>query len=148
MVTYEEIVKLQLYKWKLKMRKNPNILEKASKGIQRTINDQFPEKYHELITNAIKNLFKAVLFGTKYVTKSPIKRLSLRDRERLAYEKTRLYKNTAIIEGAATGAGGFVAGLADFPLLLGIKIKFLYELASIYGYDVDEIGRASCRERV
>ena len=30
----------------------------------------------------------------------------------------------AAAEGAGTGAGGILLGLADFPLLLGIKIKF------------------------
>jgi len=138
MLTYEEVAKLELYKWKLRMRKNPNIIEKASKGVQRKINNLFPDKYHEIITNTIKNYLKAVLYGTKYVTKPPIKNLSLKEREKLVAEKIKLYKNTAVIEGAATGAGGFVAGLADFPLLLGIKIKFLYDLASIYGYDVDD----------
>lgn len=37
---------------------------------------------------------------------------------------------------------GFL-GLSDFPLLLGIKIKFLYDVASIYGYDVKDY-----RERI
>ncbi len=29
-----------------------------------------------------------------------------------------------MIEGAGTGAGGIFLGLSDFPLLLGIKVKF------------------------
>jgi len=41
-----------------------------------------------------------------------------------------------MIEGAGTGAGGFLMGLADFSLLLGIKIKLLYEIASIYGFNI------------
>ena len=43
-----------------------------------------------------------------------------------------------MIEGASTGAGGILIGLTDLPLLLGIKIKLLYELASIYGFDVKD----------
>jgi hypothetical protein len=35
-----------------------------------------------------------------------------------------------------TGAGGFLLGLADFPLLLGIKIKLLFDIAALYGHDV------------
>lgn len=97
-----------------------------------------PDGYHEIITSAIKNLTKAVLFGSKYVTKTPIKNLSLMEREVLVKEKTKIYKTTAIIEGAATGAGGIVLGLADLPLLLSIKIKFLYDVASIYGFDVND----------
>ncbi len=48
-----------------------------------------------------------------------------------------------MIEGAGTGAGGILLGLSDFPLLLGIKVKFLYDVASIYGYDVKDY-----RERI
>ena len=38
-------------------------------------------------------------------------------------------------EGAGTGAGGILLGLADFPLLLTIKIKFLFDVATLYGFD-------------
>jgi len=101
-------------------------------------NSILPTAYHEIITSAIKNLTKAVLFGSKYVTKAPIKGLSLMDRELLVKEKTKFYKTTAVIEGAATGAGGIILGLTDLPLLLSIKIKFLYDVASIYGFDVQD----------
>jgi hypothetical protein len=97
-----------------------------------------PDKYHEVITSSIKNLTKAVLYGSQYTTKPPIKNLSLAEREKLVLGKTKFYKTTAVIEGAATGAGGIVLGLTDFPLLLSIKMKFLYEVAIIYGFDVNE----------
>jgi len=29
-------------------------------------------------------------------------------------------------------------GLADFPILLGIKVKMLFEIAALYGYDVKD----------
>ena len=41
-----------------------------------------------------------------------------------------------MIEGAGTGAGGFLLGLADFPLLLSIKMKFLYDIARVHGYNL------------
>ena len=41
----------------------------------------------------------------------------------------------AAAEGAGTGAGGILLGLADFPLLLGIKIKFLFDAPTLYGFD-------------
>ena len=37
-----------------------------------------------------------------------------------------------------TGAGGILLGLADFPLLLGLKIKLLFEIASVYGFDTKD----------
>ena len=44
----------------------------------------------------------------------------------------------AAAEGAGTGAGGILLGLADFPLLLGIKIKFLFDAATLYGFDTSK----------
>ena len=42
------------------------------------------------------------------------------------------------MEGGITGAGGILLGLADFPILLGIKLKLLFEIASLYGYNVGD----------
>ena len=47
------------------------------------------------------------------------------------------------MEGGITGAGGILLGLADFPILIGIKIKLLFDIASLYGFDV-----ADYKERV
>jgi len=138
MYSYNEMAVEELKKWKKKMRKKSSIVEKASKGIQNKFNGMLPEKYHEIITSAIKNMIKAVLIGSKYVTKEPYINLSLKEREELVAQRTKIYKTTAMIEGAGTGAGGFLLALADLPLLLSIKIKFLYDIASIYGFDVSD----------
>lgn len=138
MISYEDRALRELNDWKSIMRKKPSIIEKATKGVQRTFNGMLPDKYHEIITSSIKNLTKAVLYGSQYTTKPPIKNLTLAEREELVKGKTKFYTATAVIEGAATGAGGFVLGLTDFPLLLSIKMKFLYEAAIIYGFDVDD----------
>ncbi len=127
-----------LNKWKKKMRKKPSIIEKASKGTQNKINDILPEKYHEIMTAVIKNMTKVVLLGSKYTSKKPYTDLSLEEREYLLEEKTKTYRTTAVIEGAGTGAGGILLGLSDFPLLLSIKIKFLYEVSAIYGFDTND----------
>jgi hypothetical protein len=136
MSDYRKSLIPELNKWKAEMMKKPSIFDKASKGVQNKFNGILPEKYHEIMTVAIKNMIKGVLVGSEFIAKAPIKDLSLEEREKLAKEKIEFYKTTAIVEGAGTGAGGFLLGLADFPLLLSIKIKFLYEIAAIYGYDV------------
>ncbi len=126
----------ELENWKSKMRKKPSIISKASKGLQNKFNNVIPGKYHKMLTSAIKNMIKFVLLGSEIATKPPYEILDLEEKERLVKEKILTYKRTAMIEGASTGAGGFVMSLADFPLLLSIKIKFLYDVASIYGFDV------------
>ena len=132
---YTKLKELEI--WKEKMRKKPSLLNKASKGVQNKFNSILPDNYHNIITSAIKNMTKVVLFGSKYTTKKPLG-LTLKERDDLALDKIKTYKNTAMIEGAGTGAGGILIGLTDLPLLLGIKIKLLYELASIYGFDVKD----------
>ncbi|RDC66456.1 Protein EcsC [Adhaeribacter pallidiroseus] len=47
------------------------------------------------------------------------------------------------IHQAITGAGGILLGLADFPLLLGIKLKMLHDIAALYGHFVTDY-----RERI
>ena len=124
--------------WKEKIRKKPSLLNKASKGVQNKFNSILPDNYHNIVTSAIKNMTKVVLFGSKYTTKQPLIELTLKERDDLALDKIKTYKNTAMIEGAGTGAGGILIGLTDLPLLLSIKIKLLYELASIYGFNVKD----------
>lgn len=138
MSDYNRLIYLELESWKKEMRKKPSILDKTSKGIQNKFNEVLPEKYHEIMTISIKNMIKGVLVGSEFIAKPPVKSMPLELRERLALEKIDFYKKTAMVEGAGTGAGGFLLGLADFPLLLSIKIKFLYEMAAIYGFDVKD----------
>ena len=47
------------------------------------------------------------------------------------------YKNSSG-RRSRDGAGGILLGLADFPLLLGIKIKFLFDAATLYGFDTSD----------
>ncbi|HHY90464.1 MAG TPA: EcsC family protein [Clostridiales bacterium] len=136
MISYEDRALRELNEWKKRMRKKPSLINRAAKGTQNKMNEMLPDKYHEIMTLAIKNLTKTVLYGSEYITKPPLKHLPLAQREALVREKAKLYKRTAMFEGAATGAGGILLGLTDFPLLLSIKIKFLYDVAGIYGFDV------------
>lgn len=138
MEDYNYVKLKELEIWKNKMRKRPSLLNKTSKGVQNKFNSILPDNYHNIVTSAIKNMTKVVLFGSKYTTKKPLIGLTLKERDDLALAKIKAYKNTAIIEGAGTGAGGILIGLTDLPLLLSIKIKLLYELASIYGFDVKD----------
>lgn len=138
MYDYNNLIYHELNSWKKDMEKKPSILDKASKKIQNKFNGVLPEKYHEIMTVAIKNMVKGVLLGSAYTTKAPIEQMPLELRERLVRERIKFYKTTAMLEGAGTGAGGLWLGLADFPLLLSIKIKFLYEVAAIYGFNVKD----------
>lgn len=136
MTQYEITASNELNKWQKKMQRKPSLIKRLSKGMQNKINKLIPEKVHSALTATIKQMVKVVLFGSKITTESPRKQGSLEVREAVVEEKIKFYRKTAAIEGGVTGAGGILMGLADFPLLLGIKLKMLFDIASIYGFDV------------
>jgi len=134
MTSYELKVMEELSKWQKKMLRKPSYVNRVSKNLQNKINELLPEKLHRGLTKVIKEMVRAVLFGSKYTTRKPVKDKSLEVREAIIQEKINSYRQTAAAEGGITGAGGFVFSLADFPLLLTIKFKLLFEIAAIYGY--------------
>ena len=139
MTPYEDQAYMHLQFWQLKMMKKPSFTDRVSKNVQTRINDLIPEKVHAIITTTIENMIKAVLLGAQYTTgKSPESTASLEIRESIVKKQIGFYQKTATVEGAVTGAGGILLGLADFPILLGIKIKLLFDIASSYGYDVKD----------
>lgn len=134
---YEDEVAEELLRWKRKLLKRPSITGRYTKSIQTKMNQFIPEKVHTVVTASIKNTVHATLVGSEYTAqKQPEQALSLKEREEKVRTLTRTYKRTAALEGAGTGAGGILLGMVDFPLLLGIKMKFLFDTASAYGYDV------------
>jgi hypothetical protein len=84
-----------------------------------------------------------VLFGAGYTTRKPRTFDSLEVLEEHVRGRIAFYRNTAAAEGAVTGFGGILLGLADFPLWLSLKMKMLFEIAASYGIDTKDY-----RERV
>lgn len=133
---YELKVYEEVEDWKRKLTRRSGMMNRISKKAQGRINEWIPEKVHEVMTESIKAMVKATLFGSQVTTnKNQARGLTLEERDELARKKMAAYQKTAVVEGAGTGAGGILLGLADFPLLLTIKMKFLFETASIYGFD-------------
>ena len=139
MDNYKQKVEIELEFWKRSILKKPSVLSKVTDGIQKKINTYIPDKVHNAITAAIKGMTKAVLFGSTYTTSSiPPIGMSLIHREALVREKIDSYCKTGAAEGGITGAGGFLMSMADFPILVGIKIKMLFEIAALYGFYVKD----------
>lgn len=138
MTVYELTALQELTKWKQEMQRPPGLGDRLSKKIQQRLNNLIPEKVHTSITTAIKQMVRAVLFGAKITTFPVVQNLSFEERETRVQKKIEFYRRTAAVEGAITGAGGIFLGLADFPLWLMLKIKLLFEIAALYGYDVTE----------
>jgi uncharacterized protein (DUF697 family) len=136
---YEAQTRSRLRRWELKLLARQGLLARTGKKIQTKVNDLLPDKIHQSITAAVKGIVQTALFSMDYIPKTkPLKAESLAEHDMRAEEALKWYKRLAAAEGAGTGAGGFLLGLADFPLLIGIKLKFLFELAHAYGYPTDD----------
>ena len=138
MDNYEKEVSAELVRWQRNMMRSPSVLNRLAKKLQTKINSWIPEKIHKAITATIKQLIRGVLFGATYSTSKPLEDKSFEVREMAVTERIKSYRNTAAIEGGITGAGGIFLGLADFPILIGIKIKLLFDIAGLYGFDVKD----------
>jgi hypothetical protein len=135
---YEQLAFDELKRWQNEMMRAPSFLNNFSKKVQTKINSYIPEKIHKAITATIKQMVRGVLFGAQLTIKKPTAVNSLKQTEEELEKLVKTYKNTAAIEGGLTGAGGILLGLADFPILLGIKMKMLFDIASLYGFDIKD----------
>ena len=136
MQQYEQTAFEELTRWQKQIQRRPSLLNRLSKNVQTKLNSYIPEKIHNAITAAIKQMIRGVLFGAKITTQKPVPVISLQQTEEAVERLIRNYRHTAAAEGGITGAGGILMGLADFPLLLGIKLKMLFDIAALYGFDV------------
>ena len=135
---YESHARRQLGEWQREMQAEPGLIDRAAQRLQAKVNSYIPERIHEAVTSVIKQMTRAVLTGSHYTTQSPLPTGTLLEREQLISTKIDIYRRTAVAEGGITGAGGFLLGLADFPLLIGIKLKLLFEIAALYGYQTED----------
>ncbi|MDQ8005474.1 MAG: EcsC family protein [Pedobacter sp.] len=139
MQNYQQQIELELQFWKLEVMKKPSLMGNIATKVQGKINSYIPQKVHKAITVTIKQMVKAVLFGSEITSSNmPPEEMSLIHREALVKSKIDSYCKTGAAEGGITGAGGFLMSMADFPILIAIKIKLLYEVAALYGFDTSD----------
>jgi hypothetical protein len=135
---YDPVIAAQLQAWQYKMTRQPSLSGRISKSIQNRVNRIIPEKVHAAVTIAIKQMVRGVLFGAGYVGQTYPPVTSLAEREVAVTQRIKFYQSTAAAEGGVTGAGGILLGLADFPILLSLKLKLLFDIAGLYGFDATD----------
>src|SRR3954454_13994147 len=102
---YEQQIIQEIIAWQRKMVRKPSLTNKMAAAVQGKINNVIPQKVHNAITVAIKNMVRGVLFGATYTTSKPLMNTSLEEREVLVDNKIETYKKTGAAEGGITGAG-------------------------------------------
>lgn len=140
---YEAQARAEMEVWQMKMQKAPSFTDRLSKNVQTRINRLIPQKVHNAITVTIKQMVRSVLYGSAYTAPKAPGFASFFELEDAVRRRVGVYKKTAAAEGGVTGAGGLLLGLADFPILLSMKLKLLFDIAVFYGFDVNDY-----RERV
>ncbi|QKZ14134.1 EcsC family protein [Spirosoma sp. KUDC1026] len=143
MTPYEATVRAEINRWQQAMQKPPSRLGRLSTSVQRRINKIIPRRVHAVITATIKQMTRAVLFGSEFLTRQPQQGLSLIERDAAVARRIDFYRKAGAAEGGVTGAGGLLMGLADFPLLLSLKMKMLFDIGALYGFPISDY-----RERV
>ena len=138
MDVYEKQVYDDLKTWKKSIHEDPSLFGSMAKSVQTGINNIIPERVHKIMTDAIRQMTKSVIFGAYLTTQKKVKTGLLPGIEEKVKEKIDIYSKTAAAEGGVTGYGGILMGLADLPLWLSIKIKMLFEIGNLYGYDLSD----------
>lgn len=131
-------MKVELELWQHRMRARPSMFDRVSKSVQSRVNRIIPQKVHDAVTVTIKQMVRGVLFGATYTAPAQPVFASMYDMEEAVLRRVDVYRKTAAAEGGITGAGGILLGLADFPILLGMKLKLLFDIAAFYGFDVKD----------
>ncbi|WP_430166190.1 EcsC family protein [Peribacillus psychrosaccharolyticus] len=133
---YEQNCLRDALTWKKKLLKKTGSIEKFSRKTQLKMNRYIPDKIHTGITASIRYFIETMLTGSGYITKEKeVRMLTFQQKEEWVQEKIGTYRKTAVIEGIGTGAGGLLIGLTDFPLLLSIQMKLLFDISGLYGFN-------------
>lgn len=133
----EEILIKEAQRWSRSMDKRSSVLQRTSKRFQTSINEKIPDRVHKIVTDSVRSMIELALTSSEYIRPIEVDpSWTFEAREEKVRELLKKYKQMASVEGAGTGLGGFWLGVADFPLLLSIKMKFLFDAAQIYGLRV------------
>ncbi len=141
--TYEATAREEVEAWRRHVLRGPGVWDRATRGVQDRINTAIPERVHAVVTRAIEQMTQGILTGSGWTSARPVSFASLQEREARVRDQIGFYRTTASVEGGVAGAGGFLLAAADFPVLMSLKVKMLFEIAALYGH-----GGGDFRERL
>lgn len=74
-------------------------------------------------------------FPGSLATLEEVRMQSLKEMDRVALQLGESRTNAATLQGATTGFGGIFTLAIDIPVIIGLSLKVLQEMALTYGYD-------------
>jgi len=103
------------------------------------VQDLIPEKLQNGITAAIKTMVETVLTASSRFTDTKTStQAAMSEGDFLVERVYKKYYRVAMVQGVGFGMAGFAINLADLPALMTIKVKFLFDCAKLYGFNVDD----------
>jgi len=136
---YYQTIKKELAAWEKQMTKHPGMINRTSKKVQSKIQGIIPQKAQNIITAAIKTMVETILSGSGLITKTKqAQNPTLAESDFLVEKAYDTYHKIAVAQGIGFGLGGILINLADFPALLSLKVKFLFDCGKLYGFDIDQ----------
>jgi hypothetical protein len=135
---YAKKVRKELYEWEHEMLSPPKFTAQAVKALQSGTQALVPKKARDFITASIKIMMETILSGSALLTTTRVAGdITLAESDYFVEKAYRVYDKLAMAQGFGFGMGGIILGLADFPALLSIKVKFLTDCAKYYGFVVN-----------
>lgn len=144
MNSFENMAVLRIRKFEKQLHHKSDMLS-WTKGLQQKFDGLIPKQVHQSLATALEKGIKAFIKGLNLIPKQQMVNVEVKNDDDLkelteAAEKIVLYyKRIASAEGAGTGFGGLISSAIDFPALISIKLKMLQELATLFGYRLENV---------
>lgn len=127
-----------MQEWLKSNAKAPNGFERVAGNFQKYIQNKIPNAIHKAITAGMSGFTKAIMAGSGWVLPKLPADMPLDIREKQAQACIQKYVQMGMASGAGTSAGSLATGLMDLPILMGLKMRMLFEIGAIFGYDLNE----------
>ncbi|MBD8838665.1 EcsC family protein [Paenibacillus sp. CFBP 13594] len=106
------------------------------KKVAKLLQEEAEKSGYSMIDTSYRLEQEAEAEGTAKI--HSVENLPLQVLDQVADNITESRTKFAAAQGAATGFGGIVTIAADIPMVMGLSLKVLQEMALCYGYDPDE----------
>ncbi len=135
---YEDAARTEMKYWSLRMQKLPSVTERITQNVQRSIHQVLPERVHQIIAETMDEVAQKVLLGNSFIISNPQHFEDFKACEHKVLEQTMAYTSTGSMDAHDSKLNNIYTNAVDFPELLKIKVQLLFDVAALYGFDLND----------